>query len=149
MSEMYNSSYKYSNVDIMESMMLVRIHWCVIVYSVCSYLYIHIEYLPFRTRRIKSLCCELTCPVQSLHLVAADLSTEIGFPRDIELFLFATASGLWIHLSLFMGTSSEMLIYVKYNLPSMCIYKPRKPLVTATWSVLRLPVKETACRCGE
>ena len=42
MSEMYNSSYKCSNVDIMENMMLVRIHWYVIVYSVCRYLYTHI-----------------------------------------------------------------------------------------------------------
>jgi len=29
-------------VDIMENMMLVRIHSYVIVYSVCSYLYTHI-----------------------------------------------------------------------------------------------------------
>jgi len=42
MSEMCNSSYKYINMDIMESMMLVRINWYVIVYRACSYLYTHI-----------------------------------------------------------------------------------------------------------
>jgi hypothetical protein len=81
--------------------------------------------------------------------MAADWSTDIGFPRDTELLLFANASGLWSHLSLSVGTGSEALIYMKYNLPSVCIYKPRELLVTATWRVLRLPIKETACRCGE
>jgi len=36
-------------------------------------------------------CCILDW---TLHLMAAGLSEEIGFPKDIELFLFATASGL-------------------------------------------------------